>query len=165
MRRKHSNKPFSLNCKIRKNWRETVCHFCQFGRTSLVNLAKGFGAPNLNITSNSRVINVLYQSHFDLKFYPRSSKLEDPLKVTRVANLHARQRHHNNSKSFISWIQKHCILIDRGRRNNLRKLPKFYTVFSCKLTTKLRSRLLLKVKLREKWSHFLRKNRRKCSNW
>ena len=102
MRRKHSNKPVSLNCKIRKNWRETVCHFCQFGRTLLVNLAKGFGAPNLNITENSRVIDLLYQSHFDLKFYPRSSKLEDPLKVTRVANLHARQRHHNNSKSFIS---------------------------------------------------------------
>ena len=126
MRRKHSNKPVSLNCKIRKNWRETVCHFCPFGWTLLVNLAKGFGAPNLNITENSRVIDLLYQSHFDLKFYPRSSKLEDPLKVTRDANLRARQRHHNNSKSFISWIQKHCILIDRGRRNNLRKLPQIW---------------------------------------
>ena len=102
MRRKHSNKPVSLNCKIRKDRREIVCHFCQFGQTSMVNLAKGFEAPNLNITENSTVINVLYQSHFDLKFYPRSSKLEDPLKVTRDANLHARQRHRNNSKSFIS---------------------------------------------------------------
>ena len=91
MRRKHSNKPASF-CKIRKNWREIVRHFCPFGRTSVVNLAIGFGTPNLNITENSRVINVLYQSHFDL----------DPLKVTRDANLHARQRHHNNSKSFIS---------------------------------------------------------------
>ena len=81
----------------------------------MVNLAIGFGAPNLNITENSRVINVLYQSHFDLKFYPRSSKLEDPLKVTRDANLHARQRHHNNSKSLISRIKKHRILIDRGK--------------------------------------------------
>ena len=51
----------------------------------MVNLAKEFGAPNVNITENSIVINVLYQSHFDLKFYPRRSKLEDPLKVTRDA--------------------------------------------------------------------------------
>ena len=48
----------------------------------MVNLAKEFGAPNVNITENSIVINVLYQSHFDLKFYPRRSKLENPLKVT-----------------------------------------------------------------------------------
>ena len=40
---------------------------------------------------------------FDLKFYPRSLKLEDPPKVTRDANLHARQKHtNNNPKSFIT---------------------------------------------------------------
>ena len=55
MRRKHSNKPVCLNCKIRKNWREIVCHFCRFGRTSVVNLAKGFGAPNLNLTEHSTI--------------------------------------------------------------------------------------------------------------
>ena len=116
MRRKHSNKPVCLNCKIRKKWREIVCHFCRFGRTSVVNLAKGFGAPNLNLTEHSTAINLLYQNHFDLKFYPRSLKLEDPPKVTRDANLHARQRHtNNNPKSFITWIQKHRILIGHFR--------------------------------------------------
>ena len=86
MRSKHSNKPVCLNCKMRKNWREIVCHFCRFERTSVVNLAKGFGAPNLNLTEHSTAINLLYQNHFDLKFYPRSLKLEDPPKVARDAN-------------------------------------------------------------------------------
>ena len=101
MRRKHSNKRVCLNCKIRKNWGKIVYHFCRFGW--VVNLAKGFGAPSLNLTEHSTVTNVLYQNHFDLKFYPRSLKLEDPPKVTRDANLHARQRHtNNNPKSFIT---------------------------------------------------------------
>ena len=100
MRRKHSNKPVNFG-KIRKNWQEIVCHFCRFGRTSVVNIAKGFGAPNLNITENSTAINLPHQSHFDLKFYPHSSKLEDPFKVTRDENLHARQRHHNNNNLFL----------------------------------------------------------------
>ena len=86
MRRKHSNKRVRLNRKIRKHWREMVYHFCRFGRTSVVNLAKGFGGPNLNLTDHSTAINLLYQNHFDLKFYPRSLKLEDPPKVTRDAN-------------------------------------------------------------------------------
>ena len=52
----------------------------------MVNLAKGFGGPNLNLTEHSTAINLLYQNHFDLKFYLRSLKLEDPPKVTRDAN-------------------------------------------------------------------------------
>ena len=75
MRRKQSNKRVCLNCKIRKNWGKIVYHFCRFGWTSVVNLAKGFGAPSLNLTEHSTVTNVLYQNHFDLKFYPRSLKL------------------------------------------------------------------------------------------
>ena len=75
MRRKHSNKGVCLNCKIRKNWRKIVYHVCRFGWTLVVNLAKGFGAPSLNLTEPSTVTNVLYQNHFGLKFYPRGLKL------------------------------------------------------------------------------------------
>ena len=64
-----------LNCKIRKSWGRIEYHFCRFGWTSVVNLAKGFGAPSLNLTEHSTATNVLYQNHFDLKFYPRSLKL------------------------------------------------------------------------------------------
>ena len=86
MRSKHSNERVPLICKVRKNWREILYYFCRFERTSVVNLAKGFGGPNLNLTEHSTAINLLYQNHFDLKFYPRSLKLEDPPKVTRDAN-------------------------------------------------------------------------------
>ena len=82
MRRKHSNKRVCLNCKIRKNWGKIVYHFCRFGWTSVVNLAKGFGAPSLNLTEHSTVTNVLYQKHFDLKFYPRSLKVGFKSEVT-----------------------------------------------------------------------------------
>ena len=41
-----------LNSLTRKNWREIVHHFCRFGRTKVVNLAKGLGVPNLNLTDH-----------------------------------------------------------------------------------------------------------------
>ena len=38
----------------------------------MVNLAKGFGGPNADLTEYSTVINGLCQNQFDLKFYLRS---------------------------------------------------------------------------------------------
>ena len=36
----------------RKKWREISCYFCRSGRTYEVNLAKGFGGPNLELTEH-----------------------------------------------------------------------------------------------------------------
>ena len=72
MTRKHSNKRVRQACLVRKKWRAIAFYFCQFGRTYVVNLKKGFGGPNANCTEYSTVINGLCQNQFDLKFYLRS---------------------------------------------------------------------------------------------
>ena len=116
MRRKHSNKRVCLNCKIRKKLAGNCMSFlpiwADFGGQSCKRIRSSQSKSHWTFNNNKCTV----PKQFDLKLYPRSLKLEDPPKVTRDANLHARQRHtNNNPKSFITWIQKHRILIGHFR--------------------------------------------------